>query len=89
MSAQSKTGLGAPRHSRDRTPRYGDKLGADGDAYGDVCDTDMDGDGHSNGKEVAWGSDPADPASYPTKTPLSGSGGSAGTTNPKQVIGAA
>lgn len=39
----------------------------DGDGKGDLCDSDMDGDGHSNGKEKAHGTDPADPSSYPRK----------------------
>lgn len=39
----------------------------DGDGKGDLCDSGMDGDGHSNGKEKAHGTDPADPSSYPRK----------------------
>lgn len=39
----------------------------DGDRKGNACDSDMDGDGHSNGKERAHGTDPTDPAFYPGK----------------------
>ena len=39
----------------------------DRDAKGDVCDSDKDGDGHSNDKEIAQGTNPADPNSYPGK----------------------
>lgn len=44
-----------------------DQADMDGDRKGDVCDSDLDGDGHSNGKERAHGTDPADPSSYPRK----------------------
>jgi hypothetical protein len=40
----------------------------DHDGKGDVCDSDMDGDGYSNDKERAFGSNPADPNSFPTKS---------------------
>lgn len=53
----------------DREPNP-DQANIDGDAKGDVCDSDMDGDGHSNGKEIAHGTDPADPNSYPGKRRL-------------------
>ena len=43
----------------------------DGDRKGDVCDSDMDGDGHANAKERAHGTDERDPTSYPTKGPKS------------------
>ena len=43
----------------------GDQSDLDGDGAGDVCDSDMDGDGHSNGKERAHGTDPTDPTSFP------------------------
>ena len=39
----------------------------DGDAQGDACDSDIDGDGHSNAKEKQHGTDPFDAASYPRK----------------------
>ncbi|PVG81878.1 hypothetical protein DDE18_14245 [Nocardioides gansuensis] len=39
----------------------------DGDGKGDACDSDVDGDGHSNTKERARGTDPFDAASYPGK----------------------
>ncbi|MBD3947088.1 thrombospondin type 3 repeat-containing protein [Nocardioides ganghwensis] len=39
----------------------------DGDAQGDACDSDIDGDGHSNAKERQHGTDPFDAASYPRK----------------------
>lgn len=45
-----------------------DQANLDGDGRGDVCDPDIDGDGHPNGKETAQGSDPRDPNSVPTKT---------------------
>jgi hypothetical protein len=37
----------------------------DHDGLGDACDSDIDGDGHSNSKERAQGTDPYNPASYP------------------------
>ena len=39
----------------------------DGDRKGDVCDSDMDGDGHANAKERAHGTDERDPTDYPRK----------------------
>ena len=48
-----------------------DQANIDGDSRGDVCDSDKDGDGHSNDKELAHGTDPANPNSYPGK-PKSG-----------------
>jgi hypothetical protein len=42
-----------------------DQSDIDGDGRGDACDSDMDGDRHSNGKERAHGTDPRDPRSYP------------------------
>ncbi|WP_205829504.1 thrombospondin type 3 repeat-containing protein [Microbacterium sp. MEC084] len=39
----------------------------DGDGAGDACDGDIDGDGHSNAKERAHGTDPYDAASQPTR----------------------
>jgi hypothetical protein len=39
----------------------------DGDGKPDACDSDIDGDRHSNGKEQAHGTDPRDPTSYPMK----------------------
>jgi hypothetical protein len=46
----------------------------DHDGKGDVCDQDMDGDGHANAKERAHGTDERDPKSYPpngrTTSPL-------------------
>jgi hypothetical protein len=39
----------------------------DGDARGDACDNDIDGDGHSNAKERQHGTDPFDAASFPRK----------------------
>ncbi len=44
-----------------------DQANMDGDRKGDACDNDIDGDGHSNGKEKTHGTDPADPTSYPQK----------------------
>jgi hypothetical protein len=44
-----------------------DQSNIDGDGRGDVCDSDMDGDGHSNGKERAHGTDERDPNDYPPK----------------------
>jgi hypothetical protein len=42
----------------------------DGDGLGDTCDEDIDGDGYTNERELAKGSDPNDPASTPkTKKP--------------------
>ena len=41
----------------------------DGDAVGDACDTDIDGDGYSNTTEVKAGSDPRDPTSTPRSKP--------------------
>jgi hypothetical protein len=42
----------------------------DRDAKGDACDSDMDGDGHSNSKERAHGTDERDPNDYPRKRKL-------------------
>jgi hypothetical protein len=39
----------------------------DHDGQGDACDSDIDGDGYSNAKERAQGTDPYNPASYPGK----------------------
>jgi hypothetical protein len=45
----------------------GNQSDIDRDGKGDVCDSDMDGDGHANGKERAHGTDERDPADYPPK----------------------
>jgi len=45
-----------------------DQSNIDGDIKGDVCDPDIDGDGHSNNKERAHGTDPTNPNSYPGRT---------------------
>ncbi|HUR24883.1 MAG TPA: thrombospondin type 3 repeat-containing protein [Candidatus Thermoplasmatota archaeon] len=42
-----------------------DQADLDSDGRGDVCDNDRDGDGYSNGRETAHGSDPDDAASTP------------------------
>ncbi len=42
-----------------------DQANLDGDLYGDVCDDDMDGDGHKNDAEDAVGADPRNPKSTP------------------------
>ncbi len=39
----------------------------DRDGKGDVCDSDMDGDGHSNDKERKYGTDERNPLDYPPK----------------------
>ena len=44
-----------------------DQSDIDGDSKGDVCDSDMDGDGHSNDKERKHGTDERDPNDYPPK----------------------
>lgn len=49
-----------------RTPN-GDQADLDRDGLGNACDSDIDGDGHSNHKEVKAGTDPYDAASYPRK----------------------
>lgn len=49
-----------------------DQSNIDGDRKGDVCDSDMDGDGHANGKERAHGTDERDPNDYPSKGRKSG-----------------
>jgi hypothetical protein len=46
-----------------------DQSDLDGDGRGDACDPDIDGDGHSNGKEQAHGTDARDPSSFPGKPP--------------------
>jgi thrombospondin type 3 repeat protein len=45
----------------------GDQSNIDGDGKGDVCDSDMDGDGHANAKERAHGTNERDPNDYPPK----------------------
>lgn len=42
-----------------------DEADLDNDGGGDVCDHDIDGDGHSNAKESAHGADPYDATSSP------------------------
>ena len=42
-----------------------DQANMDGDTKGDVCDSDIDGDGYSNSRERAKGTDPRDPSSHP------------------------
>ncbi|QIK77403.1 hypothetical protein G7071_12305 [Nocardioides piscis] len=42
-----------------------DQSDRDEDGAGDACDSDIDGDGHSNAKEKAQGTDPYDATSYP------------------------
>ena len=42
-----------------------DQADLDNDGAGDACDSDVDGDGHSNAKERARGTDPYDASSYP------------------------
>ncbi len=44
-----------------------DQSNIDGDGKGDVCDSDMDGDGHANSKERAHGTNERDPSDYPPK----------------------
>ncbi|MGH3064721.1 MAG: thrombospondin type 3 repeat-containing protein [Gaiellaceae bacterium] len=44
-----------------------DQADIDRDGRGDVCDHDMDGDRHANGKERAHGTDERDPSDYPPK----------------------
>jgi hypothetical protein len=50
-----------------------DQSDIDGDGLGDECDEDMDGDGYTNERELAKGSDPRDPESTP-KTIKKGKG---------------
>ncbi len=47
------------------TVRNADQADLDGDRRGDACDSDIDGDGFSNARERAMGSDPRDPQSVP------------------------
>jgi hypothetical protein len=44
-----------------------DQSDIDHDGRGDVCDPDMDGDGHANSKERAHGTNERDPNDYPPK----------------------
>ena len=56
-----------------RQPNAG-QADLDGDGQGDACDKDIDGDGHSNDKERAQGTDPYDPGSYPGRKKTSVTG---------------
>jgi hypothetical protein len=50
-----------------RNKANADQSDIDHDGKGDVCDSDMDGDGHSNDKERKYGTDERDPNDYPPK----------------------
>jgi thrombospondin type 3 repeat protein len=50
-----------------RSTANADQSDIDHDGKGDVCDSDMDGDGHSNDKELKYGTDQPDPNDYPPK----------------------
>ncbi|HET7688845.1 MAG TPA: thrombospondin type 3 repeat-containing protein [Nocardioidaceae bacterium] len=59
-------GVADLRDNCERTPNAG-QADLDRDGLGDACDSDIDGDGYSNQKETAKGTDPYDASSYPGK----------------------
>lgn len=65
--ADDKDGDGIDAHA-DNCPGHANpgQEDMDGDGTGDACDPDRDGDGHTNKKEEAQGSDPDDPESQPS-----------------------
>ena len=48
----------------------GDQLDTDGDASGNACDADDDGDGYTDEEEIDAGTDPLDPNDQPTSSGL-------------------
>ena len=61
----------------------------DGDAKGDICDPDDDGDGSGDTAETACGGDPLNPAVRPERTDLTGNDDGDSETNEPLPSGAA
>ena len=60
-------GVADSRDNCVRQPNAG-QADLDEDGVGDACDSDIDGDGFSNAKERAQGTDPFDASSHPVRT---------------------
>jgi hypothetical protein len=76
LATASRTVIVGPDTDEDGVPDVNDNCDdhanagqsdIDRDGKGDVCDSDMDGDGHANSKERAHGTNERDPLDYPPK----------------------